>query len=47
MAMMHFEGSALLWLQSMESRTRDMNWHELCAALISRFGRDQHNILIQ
>jgi hypothetical protein len=46
MAMMHFEGYALFWLQSIESHTRVINWHELCAALISQFGRDQHNILI-
>jgi hypothetical protein len=47
MAVMHFEGSALYWLQSMEARTREMNWGELCLALITRFGRDQHNLLIR
>jgi hypothetical protein len=47
LATMHFEGPALFWLQSMEGRTREMNWGELCAALITRFGRDQHNLLIR
>jgi hypothetical protein len=47
LAIMHFEGSALFWLQSMEGRTREMNWGELCAALLTRFGRDQHNLLIK
>jgi hypothetical protein len=46
LAIMHFEGSALFWLESMEGRTREMNWGELCAALLTRFGRDQHNLLI-
>jgi hypothetical protein len=47
LATMHFEGPALFWLQSMEGRTREMNWGELYAALITRFGRDQHNLLIR
>jgi hypothetical protein len=47
LATMHFEGSALFWLQSIESRIREMNWEELCPALTTRFGRDQHIILIR
>jgi hypothetical protein len=47
LATVHFEGSALLWLQSVESRIREMNWEELCLALTTRFERDQHNILIR
>jgi hypothetical protein len=45
-AVMHFEGCALCWLQSMEARTRNLNWGKLCIALMTRFGRDQHNLLI-
>ncbi|XP_035816765.1 uncharacterized protein [Zea mays] len=47
LAIMHFEGPALFWLESMEGRTREMNWGELCTALLTRFGRDQHNLLIR
>jgi hypothetical protein len=47
LAIMHFEGPTLFWLQPMEGRTREMNWGELCAALLTRFGRDQHNLLIR
>jgi hypothetical protein len=47
MATMYFEGSAVFWVQSMESRIREMNWESLCAALSARFGRDQHNMLIR
>jgi hypothetical protein len=47
LATMHFEGSALFWLQSVESRIREMNWEGLCLALITLFGRDQHSILIK
>jgi hypothetical protein len=43
---MHFQGPVLYWLQSMEARARDMSWHELCATLNTRFGRDQHTLLI-
>jgi hypothetical protein len=44
---MYFEGSAVFWVQSMESRIREMGWETLCAALSARFGRDQHNLLIR
>jgi uncharacterized protein YukE len=47
MAVMHFEGSALYWVQAMEAWVREMNWESLCAALNTRFGRDQHNTLIR
>jgi hypothetical protein len=47
MVVMHFEGSAQYWVQAMESRVREMNWESLCAALNTRFGRDQHNTLIR
>lgn len=46
LATMHFKGFVVYWLQSMESRIRTMIWDELCMALFTRFGRDQHNILI-
>jgi hypothetical protein len=44
---MHFEGSALFWLQSVEDRLKHMSWEEFCANLSNRFGRDQHNLLIR
>jgi hypothetical protein len=47
LAVMNFEGSATYWVQSMESRIREMNWESLCVALETRFGRDQHNTLIR
>jgi hypothetical protein len=43
LAVMNFAGSATYWVQSMESRIREMNWESQCVALDTRFGRDQHN----
>lgn len=47
MATMHFGGAAVYWVEAMESRIREMNWEELGPALNTRFGRDQHNMLIR
>jgi hypothetical protein len=47
MATMHFGGAAVYWVEAMESRIREMNWEELGSALNTRFGRDQHNMLIR
>jgi hypothetical protein len=44
---MYFEGPAVFWVQSMEDRLKEMNWEEFCTHLITRFGRDQHNLLIR
>jgi hypothetical protein len=46
-ATMHFEGPAMYWVQSMEHRIRELSWEALCATLNTRFGRDQHNLLIR
>jgi hypothetical protein len=45
LATMHFEESTTFWLQSIESKLREMNWEDLCVSIITRFGRDQHSIL--
>jgi hypothetical protein len=46
-AIMHFAGPAMFWLQLVDSRMREMSWDSLCLALNTRFGRDQHNTLIK
>jgi uncharacterized protein YukE len=46
LAVMNFEGPTTYWVQSMESRIREMNWESPCVALDTRFGQDQHNTLI-
>ncbi|XP_035818132.1 F-box domain containing protein isoform X1 [Zea mays] len=47
MSIMYFEGPAVFWVQSMEDKIREMNWEEFCTHLVTRFGRDQHNLLIR
>jgi hypothetical protein len=47
MAVMHFEGSALFWLQLLEHHLRHMSWEEFCSNLINRFRRDQHGLSIR
>lgn len=47
LGVLNFDGSALLWLQSMEARVNEMGWEELCVALCNRFGRDQYGSLIR
>jgi hypothetical protein len=44
---MHFEGAATLWWQSVERELHDTSWEEFCSQLHERFGRDQHEALIQ
>jgi hypothetical protein len=38
LATMHFEESTTFWLQSIESKLREMNWEDLCVSIITRFG---------
>jgi hypothetical protein len=47
LATMLFEGYAMYSAQSMESRISEMDWDALCVSLNTRFGRDQHNMLIR
>jgi hypothetical protein len=46
-ALMHFEGPAARWLQSMDHRVRTTSWSELCSWIHERFRRDQHELLIR
>jgi hypothetical protein len=46
-ATMHFQGPAVLWLQSINHRVRLPSWKELCSWLHDRFGHDQHDSLIR
>jgi hypothetical protein len=46
-ATMHFQGSAALWLQSMDHCVRSATWKELCSWLHDCFVRDQHDSLIR
>lgn len=47
MAIMHFEGPATFWLQSVENKMLRWVRNTFCPSLNTRFGRDQHNILIR
>ncbi|XP_062230691.1 uncharacterized protein LOC133928395 [Phragmites australis] len=46
-SLMHFSGAAARWLQSVESRIRQLDWHQFCLLVHERFGRDHHDILIR
>jgi hypothetical protein len=46
-ALMHFEGPAARWLQSVEHRVCVATWIELCSWIHDRFARDQHELLIR
>jgi hypothetical protein len=45
-ALMHLEGVAARWLQSVAHKIRTMTWEEFCVMVHDRFGRDQHEALI-
>lgn len=44
---MHFMAAASRWLQTVETRLKSCSWHEFCALILARFGRDQHELLIR
>jgi hypothetical protein len=44
---MYFDGPATRWLQSIENRANSTSWDTFCKLVHDRFGRDQHEILIQ
>jgi hypothetical protein len=46
-AAMHFEGSIVRWLQSIEWRVRSANWAELYSWIHERFSKDEHQLLIR
>jgi hypothetical protein len=46
-ASMHLEGSVGHWFPSVERLIRDTSWGEFCSMLHIRFGRDQHEALLQ
>lgn len=46
-AIMHFDGRASRWLQSVERRIRQLLWLEFCSLVHDRFGREQHESLIR
>uniref|UniRef100_A0A453EKP7 Retrotransposon gag domain-containing protein n=1 Tax=Aegilops tauschii subsp. strangulata TaxID=200361 RepID=A0A453EKP7_AEGTS len=41
-ATLHFTGNAARWLQLQESQSTSFTWEALCAALCSKFGREQY-----
>lgn len=47
LAVLQFDGSAMFWLQSVESRVHSMSWEELGVAICNRFGKDQHGALVR
>jgi hypothetical protein len=46
-ATMHFTGVANRWLQSVEPRLPSMTWRQFCQAVLERFGREQHELVIR
>jgi hypothetical protein len=46
-AIMHFEGPATRWLQSINHHVLSASWKELCSWIHDCFGRDQHESLIR
>jgi predicted amidophosphoribosyltransferase len=47
LATMNFIGMAAFWLQSMESAVKELSWKDLCAAVTTRFEKDQYNQLVR
>lgn len=47
LATINFTGSATFWMQSVEMNLRELNWNDLCQAVIDRFEKDQHHHLIR
>ncbi|CAD6253058.1 unnamed protein product [Miscanthus lutarioriparius] len=45
-ATMHFHGPAKRWLSSIEDDLESIEWDMFCAQLLSRFGRDEHELLL-
>jgi hypothetical protein len=46
-AIMHFEGVADRWLQSIEPQIASMSWCQFCQYIQDRFGREQHELVIR
>lgn len=46
-ATMHFQGASKRWLSSIEDQLESISWSEFCALLLSRFARDEHELLLR
>lgn len=46
-ASMQFEGAAARWLSSVQHKFVRSSWEEFCAAVLGRFGRNQHQSLVR
>lgn len=46
-AAMQFEGPAARWLSSVQHKFVRSSWEEFCAAVLARFGRNQHQSLVR
>lgn len=46
-AAMQFEGPAARWLSSVQHKFVRSSWDEFCAAVVNRFGRNQHQSLVR
>ncbi|XP_037412327.1 uncharacterized protein LOC119275560 [Triticum dicoccoides] len=46
-AAMQFEGPAARWLSSVQHKFVRASWDEFCAAVLARFGRNQHKSLVR
>jgi len=44
---MHFTGAAARWIQSVDSKLKQLSWPLFCKLLHDRFGRDQHETLLR
>jgi hypothetical protein len=46
-AAMQFEGDAAQWLSSVQHKLARSTWQEFCAAVMHRFGKNQHQTLVR
>jgi hypothetical protein len=44
---MHFHGAAKRWLSSVEEQLESTTWEDFCAQLLSRFAREEHEMLLR
>lgn len=46
-ASMQFEGAAARWLSLVQNKFVRADWEDFCAAVLHRFGRNQHQTLVR
>lgn len=46
-AVMQFEGDAKQWLSAVQHKLARVSWREFCAAVLQRFGKNQHQSLVR